>query len=416
MRKRFGIIIFIVICMASFTGAGGSSIALDRSMTPQAIPGSIVDIDLFIEINISESTSGFIIKEYFPGEWEIIGSTHTCVKDNSENSLRWLFLRGNGNEPYCSFSNCYNEDISNIDLIYKVKIDNASLGNFNFTNVLLTTEGLKNIASADIIVTNDANSYSPTTPSSSGGGGGGGSNPNSNSVYISRLILGGNIIDIPSGIDDYLYKLEMFAKEDIYSLSLSINYPSKSPYGTGEPPGEIIKFLRVNPSRPSLDNELESVGIYFKIEKDYFSGDSNDRDSIKMYRFVEPYWQMLDTIHIVEDDEFAYFKAYSPGFSYFAIVNTGENGNKIMASEQIEMPTVSIYYETNFISLKDITGVNLKEAEKKLSNKIIQTEKKYTYEESVLKIDNKETKGFPLLIILFFSLLFLLVRSVIKDS
>ena len=57
-----------------------------------------------------------------------------------------------------------------------------------------------------------------------------------------------------------------------------------------------------------------------------------DPDSVVMQRYSNGKWNVLDTEMKGEDDEYYYYEAYSPGFSYFAITSE-EKINDVPAEE-----------------------------------------------------------------------------------
>ena len=72
---------------------------------------------------------------------------------------------------------------------------------------------------------------------------------------------------------------------------------------------------------------FENAVINFKVPRNWMDENRIDEASIVLNRFHENAWTPLTTEKIGEDDEFLYFRAETPGFSYYSI--TGEKKGAI---------------------------------------------------------------------------------------
>jgi PGF-pre-PGF domain-containing protein len=68
----------------------------------------------------------------------------------------------------------------------------------------------------------------------------------------------------------------------------------------------------------SNDN-IKSVVIEFKVDKNWLSGNQIPQDRINLYRYENGEWKKLETSLSRTDEAYAYYKATSPGLSIFAI-------------------------------------------------------------------------------------------------
>ena len=59
--------------------------------------------------------------------------------------------------------------------------------------------------------------------------------------------------------------------------------------------------------------------IKFKVANSWLK--NYDMDTVKLHRYVNNNWIELDTSSYGSDDIYHFFKATSPGFSFFAITN-----------------------------------------------------------------------------------------------
>jgi PGF-pre-PGF domain-containing protein len=67
------------------------------------------------------------------------------------------------------------------------------------------------------------------------------------------------------------------------------------------------------------DNNIKSVVIEFKVDKNWLSNNQIPQDRINLYRYENGEWKRLETSLLRTDETYAYYKATSPGLSIFAI-------------------------------------------------------------------------------------------------
>jgi PGF-pre-PGF domain-containing protein len=93
------------------------------------------------------------------------------------------------------------------------------------------------------------------------------------------------------------------------------------------PPGNVYRHVNiwVGDTKFNSGNYFSSAEITFKVQKQWLEDNNADTSSVDLYRYSGSSWNELTTSRIGADAKNYYFKAYSPGFSPFAIVSTGSD-------------------------------------------------------------------------------------------
>lgn len=81
---------------------------------------------------------------------------------------------------------------------------------------------------------------------------------------------------------------------------------------------DVYTYLQVQSN--IQDSSLDTAIIWFKVENSWFDK-GHDRDKLKVMRFESNNWKELTTINEGNDSTDTYYRALTPGFSYFAIVS-----------------------------------------------------------------------------------------------
>jgi hypothetical protein len=95
------------------------------------------------------------------------------------------------------------------------------------------------------------------------------------------------------------------------------------------PSGKIYKNVNiwVGDKGAGLPTSLENGSVGFKVNKTWIEKNNVSEAMITLQRYDKE-WQSLSTEKVGEDKNYVYFKAKTPGYSFFAITeNTGQNGN-----------------------------------------------------------------------------------------
>jgi len=182
--------------------------------------------------------------------------------------------------------------------------------------------------------------------SSSGGGGGGGGTADSGSLTAmiqQRKAWYWSVVD--PGL-----QMSVTIKEENFSVrqasfttarkasgvTFSISRLKGLPDAVNELEGDIYQYLYF--STKNIDNDaISSADVSFSIPKTWASEKNIDKDKIKLYRYVEPSWTILDTKFDKQDTEYLYYSAYPPGFSYFAVGGKAETVSKIPKIEESDL-------------------------------------------------------------------------------
>jgi len=96
------------------------------------------------------------------------------------------------------------------------------------------------------------------------------------------------------------------------------------------PSGTVYKHVNiwVGDKGAGLPTSIRSGLIEFKVEKSWIK-DKNIGESLIALQRYDKDWQPLYTEKVREDEKYVYFKAETPGYSFFAITEyAGQNGNK----------------------------------------------------------------------------------------
>lgn len=161
------------------------------------------------------------------------------------------------------------------------------------------------------------------------GGGGGGGQSNEATVSISKILPGktgtGKFLESQSPC---IREIEVTVNKEIYSLVLSVKYPSKKPYGTPDVQREVYKYVEIKKSPTIKDGDIDKVLISFKVEKEWLEENNIDGSSVHLARFNDSLWIDLETRLTHEDDNHLFFSASSQGFSYFVITGEKDSGFK----------------------------------------------------------------------------------------
>ncbi|MFB6190932.1 MAG: PGF-pre-PGF domain-containing protein, partial [Candidatus Nanohaloarchaea archaeon] len=130
-------------------------------------------------------------------------------------------------------------------------------------------------------------------------------------------------------------KLKVSAVDD-HDLIGSIEYREfdNRPSSVESPPrGQTYRWLEVE--RNNIDNRnVRSAVFHFKVSKGWLSDNSIAPETVKLLRYNEG-WLELDTSVRSEDAGNVYYRATSPGFSYFTI--TGRTYQSLFEVRQLSV-------------------------------------------------------------------------------
>lgn len=105
---------------------------------------------------------------------------------------------------------------------------------------------------------------------------------------------------------------------DISGAKIDIKALSAAPATAGAIKNKAYKYLSLTKTNIN-DADITGFTIGFKVEKSWLSENSVGKINIVLMRFADSSWNELETSIESEDSDYIYFKAISPGMSYFAI-------------------------------------------------------------------------------------------------
>jgi len=105
--------------------------------------------------------------------------------------------------------------------------------------------------------------------------------------------------------------------------------------------GEVYKYfnLWVGNSGFATEKNIENPVVCFKVEKPWLQNKKIDQNSITLNSYSDKKWSQLPVILLKEDDQYLYFTAQPPEFSFFAITGKAapeKAGNETQAEPNVE--------------------------------------------------------------------------------
>jgi PGF-pre-PGF domain-containing protein len=104
--------------------------------------------------------------------------------------------------------------------------------------------------------------------------------------------------------------------------SLKIKLVSSEPQPSGNALdteyGEHYQYIQITPTNLA-DDDIESATISIKVEKTWITSNNINKNMVYVYRYADGQWNQLGTSMTSEDDDYVYYDAITPGFSYFII-------------------------------------------------------------------------------------------------
>ncbi len=117
-----------------------------------------------------------------------------------------------------------------------------------------------------------------------------------------------------------LTEIRIEVKNPAKSVTIRVvKLPGKPADMIHEISGRVYAYIEI--SRKNLEDEnIEKAEITFRVEKSWLESNNLDKDTVVLSRYKENEgWVPLPTEVVSEDRDFVYYRATTPGFSYFAI-------------------------------------------------------------------------------------------------
>jgi len=212
--------------------------------------------------------------------------------------------------------------------------------------VLLTVSQIDDDNGSSLLYANTTPTPTPggnSGSSSSGGGGGGGGAP-SDEDFKNIEKQESRDVDIHIGKVVYTFTTQDILKEIGFDARISEGLvtakiellkgrPKKA---TFDPSGKVYRYFNVvvGTSGYGSSSKIENAYIIFNVPDEWLK--NNNADSVKLMKFKDGTWIDLKTEKINPGT----YRAYTPGFSGFAIVGTSAATNEMM-TQPSEIPKVA---------------------------------------------------------------------------
>ena len=113
-------------------------------------------------------------------------------------------------------------------------------------------------------------------------------------------------------------EIEINVKNPANNVEISVTKLDEKPASiTHEITGKIYQYIEINKKNIN-DEDINNAVIDFKVEKSWIIQNNADEDGVVLNRYTNS-WHELETEKTGSDVEYAYYKAETPSFSYFAI-------------------------------------------------------------------------------------------------
>jgi len=98
------------------------------------------------------------------------------------------------------------------------------------------------------------------------------------------------------------------------------------------PKGEVYQYMNIVIGSQFFGESgtFENATINFRVPRSWLQENNIDESSLILNRYHENTWVRLSTEKTGEDNEFLYFRAETPGFSYYSV--TGEKKASVLIS------------------------------------------------------------------------------------
>lgn len=226
----------------------------------------------------------------------------------------------------------------------------------------------------DIIADEDGESLT-NNPASGSGGGGGGGDSNGATSFISRI--GANqtgSVKFSESLSPNIFQINITVKNEVFSVAISVKNLASQPFGTTEI-SKVYKYIEIKKSDSLANSDIERAVINFIVEKIWLEENTIHKNSVYLGRFNNGQWEKLETAITGENDDYVYYEAITPGFSFFTIVGEPENNNDVEEKEitipffpPVEVPEIEEIPKEEIIEEEPSEGIMEDEIEEDISS------------------------------------------------
>ncbi len=158
---------------------------------------------------------------------------------------------------------------------------------------------------------------------SSGGGGGSGTVTVSQSVYVPEITPSNpGIVKLSDAANYALKQIEISVQNAATSVRITVNRltskPADAASEAASTAGKVYKYMEVKKTNLD-DTNVKSAVVTFQVQKSWIT-ENGAKNQVLLKRLKGSSWETLSTSVTDEDDNYVYYKATSPGLSYFAVV------------------------------------------------------------------------------------------------
>ncbi|ETA66693.1 cohesin domain-containing protein [Methanolobus tindarius DSM 2278] len=293
--------------------------------------------------------------------------------DNQQGLISGLFavtlgqavIESPGNFAHITFTACDQAGESSISL------SNVIISDASGNEVPVTVENSQVI----VIGTSTTDTTEDASASSGGGGGGGGgdtgeSTDNIELKEVNKLYITGNS-DVTYNFDDSNNPVKTISYtslknagfisstiEILKDVSTTVSY---------KPEGLVYRNMNIwiGKAGYATESNMENMKISFAVHKKWVQVNNVKTTDIRLNRYHDNEWQILETEMTGEDNDFYFFEAKTPGFSPFAITadvaskNVTENEQINAASSYDDNDPVEQIEESELERVTDVASTSM---------------------------------------------------------
>jgi len=134
-------------------------------------------------------------------------------------------------------------------------------------------------------------------------------------------------------------KIEFEVSEETYGGWMKVKALDEAPTFIDSLDQTTYKNLDITKGLALEDDIMSDITIKFQVLKSWLSENGVDKSSVVLYRYNYG-WVELETTTVEEDDDYVYYTAETPGFSYFAIAQGTERVGEETTEETSEDETI----------------------------------------------------------------------------
>lgn len=157
------------------------------------------------------------------------------------------------------------------------------------------------------------------------------------------------------------FEYKFIVKNQIDKCTITTKGLSSKPETLPDPSGNTYKYVEVTTSGFTMSDIFMPLGIKFKVAKPWFTDNSYDKDTVKLWRYTTA-WDMLETKLTGETATDYLYEAATPGFSHF-VITAEKSAEATLPEEPTAAPEVPEPPAERGISIGEIKqndGVNWK--------------------------------------------------------